>query len=83
MVFRLDDQGIETSTGSACAAKELEASHVLKAMGISGEMAHSSLRISLGRFNTNEDVEKILEILPQEAKKLRAISSMEKIEKCF
>lgn len=83
LVLRLDDQGIETSTGSACAAKELEASHVLKAMGISGEEAHSSLRISLGKFNTQEDVEKILKVLPQEVKKLRAISSLGKIDKCF
>lgn len=83
LVLRLDDKGIETSTGSACAVKELAASHVLKAMGISGEMAHSSLRISLGKFNIDEDVEKIITVLPQEVGKLRAISAMGKVEKCF
>lgn len=83
LVLRLDEKGIQTSTGSACASSDLEASHVMKAIGVSGDMAHSSLRIGLGRFNDMDDVEKILEVLPEEVKKLRSITAVDDIDGCF
>ncbi|MCJ7450226.1 MAG: cysteine desulfurase [Candidatus Nanohaloarchaeota archaeon QJJ-9] len=76
LVLRLDSKGIKASTGSACASESLEASHVLKAIGLDESLAHSSLRMSFGRFNSIEDVEKIREVLPGEVEKLREISSM-------
>jgi cysteine desulfurase len=83
LVLRLDERNIETSTGSACASKELEASHVLQAIGLTGELAHSSLRIGFGRFNTMEDVDKLLQVLPEEVRDLRSITAVDDIDECF
>lgn len=70
----LDREGISVSTGSACAAKSLSPSHVLKAMGLSDLDAHSSIRFSLGRYTTEDDVKKLIEVLPGIIQKLRGVS---------
>jgi cysteine desulfurase len=75
MLLRLDFQGIAASSGSACTSGSLEPSHVLLAMGISAEIAHGSLRFSLGRINTKQDIDKVLEALPPIVEKLRAMSA--------
>ena len=74
MVLYLDMEGICTSTGSACSTGSLDPSHVLMAIGLSHEVSHGSLRVSLGRFNTEEDVDYIIEKLPQVVERLRAMS---------
>ncbi|MDD5491101.1 MAG: cysteine desulfurase NifS [bacterium] len=78
MLINLDLEGIAASTGSACSSSSLEPSHVLKAIGVSPEVAHSSLRFSLGRLNTDEDVDYLLEVLPRIVKKLREMSPLYK-----
>jgi len=74
----LDVKGICTSTGSACSSTKVEASHVLKAMGLTDEEAHGSLRVSLSRFNTEEEIDYFLEVLPSIVEKLRKISGGKK-----
>ena len=76
MLLSLDMEGIAASTGSACTSASLEASHVLLALGLSHELAHGSLRFTLGRYTEKEDINKVLEILPKIAKKLRSISPL-------
>jgi cysteine desulfurase len=78
IVLDLDMEGIGTSTGSACSSKSLEPSHVLLAIGLKPEEAHGSLRISLGRFTTEEDVNYFLEKLPSIIERLRKISPLKK-----
>jgi len=80
MLLNLDLAGICASSGSACTSASLEASHVLLAMGIPPEVAHGSLRLTLGRENTEEDVDYVLEILPGIVQKLRAMSPLYKEE---
>jgi cysteine desulfurase len=75
MLLRLDYHGIAASSGSACTSGSLEPSHVLLAMGIPAEIAHSSLRFSLGKGNTPGDVDKVLEVLPPVVAKLREMSA--------
>lgn len=72
----LDGEGIALSSGSACSSKSLDPSHVLLAIGLKHEDAHGSLRISLGKFNTEEDADKLLEVLPKIAERLRSISPL-------
>lgn len=74
LVLQLDFKGIETSTGSACSTGSLEPSHVLLALGLTHEQAHGSLRVTLGRENTQEEADYLLEVLPEVVSKLRAIS---------
>ena len=74
MLVALDMEGIAASTGSACAAKSLSPSHVLLAMGLNHLQAHGSLRFSLGRYSTEKEIDKVLEVLPGIIEKLRAIS---------
>ncbi len=81
MLLNLDLEGIAASTGSACSSGSLEPSHVLKAIGINPEIAHSSLRFSLGRLNTDEDVDYLLEVLPRIVKTLREMSPLYKKKK--
>lgn len=76
IVLGLDFAGVAASSGSACTSASLEPSHVLVATGLTAEMAQSSLRLTLGRENTDEEVDYVLEILPDLVKKLRAMPSL-------
>lgn len=69
----LDEKGICVSSGSACASHSVEPSHVLVAMGVPENLARGALRISLGRYNNEEDIDSILEVLPEAVKKLRGM----------
>ncbi len=72
----LETQGIYTSTGSACLSQSLETSHVLKALGFSSLRANSSLRVSISKYTTEEEVDYFLKSLPKIVKKLRKISPL-------
>ncbi|GAB6138275.1 cysteine desulfurase NifS [Halanaerobaculum tunisiense] len=74
ILMRLDLEGIAASSGSACTSGSLDPSHVLLAMGLSHEVAHGSLRLSLGKYNTEEEVDEVLETLPKVVADLRAMS---------
>ncbi|MFA4889645.1 MAG: cysteine desulfurase NifS [Candidatus Omnitrophota bacterium] len=76
ILLNLDMLGIACSTGSACTSTSLEPSHVLLALGLSHEIAHGSLRISLGRWTKEEDIDYLLESLPKIVEKLRAMSPL-------
>jgi cysteine desulfurase len=76
ILLNLDLAGIYASSGSACASGSLEPSHVLLAMGFPHEVAHGSLRLTLGRENTEEDVDYVLEVLPGIVQKLRDMSPL-------
>lgn len=81
MLLNLDLEGICASTGSACSSASLEASHVLLALGLSPEQAHGSLRFTLGRENSEADIERVLDALPGIVAKLRAMSPLFKTRK--
>jgi len=74
MLLMLDARGIAMSTGSACTSGTLEPSHVLTAIGVSPEVAHGSLRISMGYINTDSEVDYVLESLSDVVQKLREMS---------
>ena len=76
LVLHLDFEGIFVSTGSACSSSSLEPSHVLLACGRLAEDAHGSVRFSLGKFNNDEDIDRVIETLPGIVKKLRAMSPL-------
>jgi len=76
MILNLDMKGVAASTGSACSSTSLMPSHVLMAIGLRPEEAHGSLRLTLGRENTHEDVDYILSVLPDIVNKLRMISPL-------
>ncbi len=76
LVLGLDMKGIAASTGSACSSTSLEPSHVLLALGLKPEEAHGSLRLTLGRINTEEDIDYVLETIPQIVERLRAMSPL-------
>ena len=76
LLMLLDFCGICASSGSACTSGSLDPSHVLLAIGLPHEIAHGSLRLTLGRENTMEDVEYILEKLPPIVERLRAMSPL-------
>lgn len=75
ILLMLDFEGIAVSTGSACATGSLEPSYVLLASGLDVELAHGSIRFSLGRYNTEADIEYVLENMPSIIKRLREIST--------
>jgi cysteine desulfurase len=74
LVMALDLEGVACSTGSACASGSIEPSHVLTALGLSSDDARSSIRLSLGRYNAEADVDVALEVIPRAVGRLRAIS---------
>lgn len=76
ILLNLDMLGIAASTGSACTSTSLEPSHVLLAIGLPHEIAHGSLRLTLGRWTKEEDVDYLLEHLPQVVDKLRQMSPL-------
>ena len=76
VLLGLDFAGVCASSGSACSSASLEPSHVLLAIGLTAEMAQGSLRITLGRDNTDEDVDYLLSILPDMIGKLRSMPSL-------
>ena len=72
----LDEKGVSCSAGSACSSGSVHPSHVLKAMGLSNDQARASLRFSIGRFTTAEDIQKAGQIIPAAIAKLRELSPM-------
>jgi cysteine desulfurase len=78
MVIALDLKGLSVSTGAACSSGAIEPSHVLTAMGLSADRARGSIRFSLGKQNTAEDVEFALDLIPQVVSRLREISPVYK-----
>ena len=76
LILGLDMYGIQVSSGSACTSKTLEPSHALLAIGLAHEEAHGSLVFTLGKQNTEEDVDYVTEILPDVVKRLRALSPL-------
>ncbi len=76
LLLRLDAQGVCASSGSACTSGSLDPSHVLLAIGLKHEVAHGSLRLSLGELNTDEDVDHILKVLPPIIDELRNMSPL-------
>jgi cysteine desulfurase len=76
MLLSLDLEGVFASSGSACTAKTLEPSHVLLAIGLKHEEAHGSLMFTLGRENTEEDVDYAASLMPAIVKRLRAMSPL-------
>jgi cysteine desulfurase len=81
LIMRLDLDGIACSTGSACSSFTLEPSHVLLATGLKPQEAHGSLRVSLGRFTTEKEVDRLIKVLPGIVKKIREISPFKNHEK--
>jgi cysteine desulfurase len=76
ILLSLDIMGVYASSGSACAAKTLQPSHVLLALGLQPEEAHGSLMLTLGRTNTQEDVDRLKSIIPGIVKRLRDMSPL-------
>ena len=74
IILNLDFLGIAVSSGSACTSTSLEPSHVLSAMGIPPEKAHGSIRFSLSKDTTEEEIDKVIEVLPGIVEKLRQMS---------
>lgn len=74
ILMALDQKGVCVSTGSACASGSLEPSHVLLSLGLSHQQAHGSIRFTLGKYTTKEEIDYVLKILPDIIKRLRAIS---------
>ncbi len=76
MLLNLDLEGICASTGSACSSASLEPSHVLLATGTPPEQSHGSLRLTLGKWTTEDEIERVLDVLPGIVAKLRAMSPL-------
>lgn len=80
IILYLNEHGICASTGSACSSGSLEPSHVITSIGREGDYIHGSVRFSLGHYNTKEDVDEIINVLPEIIAKLRLISPLAKKE---
>jgi cysteine desulfurase len=78
LLMHLDMEGIAASTGSACSSDSLEASHVLLAIGLKPQEAHGSLRLSLGKYSTEEGIDYALQVVPKAVNRLREISPFKK-----
>jgi len=76
LLLNLDMKGISASSGSACTSGSLDPSHVLLAIGLPHEIAHGSLRLTLGEENTEEDIDYVLEVLPEIVQRLRDMSPL-------
>ncbi len=76
LLLLLNAKGIYASTGSACNSSSLEPSHVLTACGVPHEIVHGSLRLSLGSMNTQKDIDRVLEVLPDIVQRLRNMSPL-------
>ena len=72
MVLSLDHEGICAGSGSACTSASKEPSYILLALGLPPEQAHSSLRLTLGKWTTEEEIDRVLEVLPRIVASLRA-----------
>jgi len=79
IVMELDSYGIAASTGSACSSSKLEPSHVLLSIGLKHEQAHGSLRLTLGRWTKEKDIDYLFKVLPKVIEKLRKISPFKKL----
>ncbi|MFN2501729.1 MAG: cysteine desulfurase family protein [Pyrinomonadaceae bacterium] len=73
LLINLDLQGVAVSTGSACSSGSLEPSPIIKALGLNDQMARGAIRFSFGRFNSEEDVARVMEVLPQAVETLRRL----------
>jgi cysteine desulfurase len=78
IILELDFNGISANTGSACSTSSLKPSHVLMAIGLVPEYTHGSLRITLGRQNTEEEIDYVIETLPKVIARLREMSPFKK-----
>lgn len=76
ILLMLDINGIAASSGSACTSGSLDPSHVLLAMGLTHEVAHGSLRLSLSEYTTEQEIDYVLELLPKIVERLRAMSPL-------
>ena len=76
LLIALDLEGVAVSTGSACSSGTLEPSHVLKAMNLSSHRAQNSIRFSLGGSNTEEQIDRVIALLPRIVTKLRSLSAV-------
>ena len=74
LMLHMNEYGICTSSGSACTSKTLDPSHVIIATKLPYEVAHGSLRFTMGRYTTKEDIDKVMEVLPSIVKELRVLS---------
>jgi len=76
LLLALRDEGVSAATGSACSSKTLEPSHTLISTGLLHEEAHGSLEFTFGRFNKEEDVDRVIEVLPPIVERLRTLSPL-------
>lgn len=82
ILLRLNEYGVCASSGSACSSGSLEPSHVLRAMGVPFTAIHGSIRFSLSRYNTDKEIDRVLEIMPGIARELRNISPFRRESIC-
>jgi cysteine desulfurase len=75
LIIALDQQGVAVSSGSACGSEQTEPSTVLTAMGVDNELAHGAIRISLGKDNTEQDIESLIGVLVSQVKQLQRLAS--------